>query len=92
MRGKRVAVPARAVTHPSRRDVDARCVTHVAKAVRAEHHFRQLLHRGGLPQPDEVEYHETEVLFLWHEAKAAVVVELDRISAPSEPRSYGGEG
>jgi hypothetical protein len=67
-------------------------MTDVARAIEAEHHFRQLLHRGGLPQPDAVEYHETEVLFLWHESKAAVVVELEDAAAAPEPRVNRGQG
>jgi hypothetical protein len=67
-------------------------MTHVARAIEAEHHFRQLLHRGGLPQPDAVEYHETEVLFLWHESKAAVVVELEDAPTPREPQVNRGQG
>ena len=67
-------------------------MTHIARAVRAEHQFRRLLNRGGLAQPDEVEYHETEVVFLWHDSKAAVVVELDDVSGPAEPGSHSGQG
>jgi hypothetical protein len=67
-------------------------MAHMARAIEAEHHFRQLLHRGGLPQPDAVEYHETEVLFLWHESKAAVVVELEDARTPREPHVNRGQG
>ena len=67
-------------------------MTHIARAVRAEHQFRRLLNRGGLAQPDEVEYHETEVVFIWHESKAAVIVELDETSGASESRSHSGQG
>ena len=67
-------------------------MTHVARGIEAEHHFRQLLHRGGLPQPDAVEYHETEVLFLWHESKAAVVVELGDAPAPTDPDTSRSQG
>ena len=67
-------------------------MTDVARAIEAEHHLRQLLHRGGLPQPDAVEYHDTEVLFLWHESKAAVVVELEDAPAPPEPNRDRGQG
>ena len=67
-------------------------MTDVACAIQAEHQFRQLLDHGGLPQPDAVEYRETEVAFFWHEAKAAVVVELDDASTPPEPSGDRGEG
>jgi hypothetical protein len=42
----------------------------------AERAFRELLPEAGLPQPDEVEYREESVVFLWHESKLAVIVEL----------------
>ena len=66
-------------------------MAHMARAIEAEHHFRQLLHRGGLPQPDAVEYHETEILFLWHESKAAVVVELEDAPEPAQPHGNRGQ-
>lgn len=37
----------------------------------------QLLEDAGLPLPDEVEYGEQCVRFLWHDRKVAVVVDLD---------------
>jgi hypothetical protein len=43
----------------------------------AERAFRELLPEAGLPQPDEVEYREESVVFLWHETKLAVIVDLD---------------
>jgi hypothetical protein len=55
----------------------------------AERGLRELLPGTGLPQPDEVEYHETSVVFLWHEIKLAVVVDLDdpapEAGAPQHP-------
>lgn len=39
--------------------------------------MRELLARKGLPQPDEVEYRERSLALLWHEQKAAVVIDLD---------------
>jgi hypothetical protein len=42
----------------------------------AERSLRELLPRTGLPQPDEVEYRDASVVFLWHETKLAVVVDL----------------
>ena len=38
--------------------------------------MRAIAVQAGLPQPDEVEYREDEVVFLWHETKLAVIVEL----------------
>jgi hypothetical protein len=43
----------------------------------AERALRELLPDAGLPQPDEVEYREESVVFLWHETKLAVIVDLD---------------
>ena len=36
---------------------------------------RDLLREADLPEPDEVEYLEDEVVFKWHESKTAVVFE-----------------
>jgi hypothetical protein len=43
----------------------------------AERALRELLPGAGLPQPDEVEYREASVVFLWHDTKLAVVIDLD---------------
>ncbi|HEX6461468.1 MAG TPA: hypothetical protein VF032_21330 [Thermoleophilaceae bacterium] len=42
----------------------------------AEAHLRQLLTDNDMPQPDEVLHHPAEVVFLFHEQKLAVTVEL----------------
>src|SRR4051812_49912738 len=47
----------------------------------AERAFRELLPGAGLPQPDEVEYRDESVVFLWHESKLAVIVDLDGTGA-----------
>lgn len=49
-----------------------------AKYSELEERFRALLTDAGLPLPDEVERHATEVVFLWHATQVAIVVELDR--------------
>jgi hypothetical protein len=43
----------------------------------AERAFRRLIADGEFAEPDEVEYTETTVVFLWHASKLAVVVDLD---------------
>ena len=43
----------------------------------AEASFRRLLEEGGLPQPDAVELRPDSLVFLWHESKLAVVVDLE---------------
>ncbi len=45
--------------------------------IEAEHRLRELLRSEGLPQPDEVEYSYTCVRFIFHEAKACIVIDLD---------------
>jgi hypothetical protein len=52
----------------------------------AEQALRELLPRTGLPQPDEVEYPEASVVFLWHGTKLAVVIELDGTPAEADAR------
>src|SRR4051812_29867158 len=42
----------------------------------AERAFRELLDENDLPRPDTVEYEEASVVFLWHETKLAVVIDL----------------
>jgi hypothetical protein len=49
----------------------------------AEKAMRELLPRTGLPQPDDVEYREESVVFLWHEQKLAVFIDLDE--PPRQP-------
>jgi hypothetical protein len=45
----------------------------------AEERFRELLESGGIAPPDEVEYEAASVVFLWHEPKVAVFVDLDDV-------------
>jgi hypothetical protein len=44
---------------------------------RIERRMWSLLREYGLPLPDEVQYGERCVRFLWHDRKVAVVVDLD---------------
>jgi hypothetical protein len=53
----------------------------------AERAFRELLPEAGLPQPDEVEYRDESVVFLWHETKLAVIVDLDGTDADGPPEA-----
>jgi hypothetical protein len=48
----------------------------------AETRFRELLSSADIPQPDAVEYEPDAVLFLWHDLKLAVFVDL----VTGEPR------
>ena len=48
----------------------------------AEARFRRLLASADVPEPDAVEYEPDAVLFLWHEPKLAVFLDL----VTGEPR------
>ncbi|HEY8467971.1 MAG TPA: hypothetical protein VIL04_14335 [Solirubrobacterales bacterium] len=45
----------------------------------AERRFRELLRENGIDQPDSVEHDPlaNELVFLWEDAKLAVVLDLD---------------
>jgi hypothetical protein len=46
-------------------------------AADTEDRFRRMLEDNDLPQPDEVERRDGELVFLYHEKKVAIVVELE---------------
>jgi hypothetical protein len=50
----------------------------------AESTMRQLLADNDLPGPDEVEYREASVAFLWHETKTAVVIDVDEVPGDAQ--------
>jgi hypothetical protein len=54
------------------------------RALDAERRLRDLLAESGLPAPDEVRYDALrgEVLFLFHEHKLAVVIDLEEGGVP----------
>ena len=52
----------------------------------AETRLRRLLTDSELPQPDDVEYTDGSVIFLWQGPKVAVFIDLDD---PVEPCSTG---
>ena len=58
----------------------------------AERRMLQLLDDVGLPRPDEVQYGETCVRFLWHDRKVAVVVDLDDFDEIEANGGYTFEG
>jgi hypothetical protein len=45
--------------------------------IESELRLRELLRSEGMPQPDEVEYGDSRVRFIFHESKTCVVIELD---------------
>lgn len=51
----------------------------IAEKIAAEQRLRDLMAGEGLPAPDEIEYGHTCIRALWHEAKVAVVVDLDDV-------------
>ncbi len=51
----------------------------------------ELLDDSGLPRPDEVEYGEAEVRFLWTDRKVAVVIELDDFDEVDAAGGYDRE-
>jgi hypothetical protein len=48
-----------------------------------ETRFRALLTAEGLAQPDEVERRADELVFLWHDQKLAIAVQLEDDQPPS---------
>lgn len=50
-----------------------------------ETRFRELLEAEGLPQPDDIERHPDELIFLWHDQKLAIAVELNDVSEAHAP-------
>jgi hypothetical protein len=48
-----------------------------------ERRMRAIIADAGLPEPDEVEHHESSILLLWHEPKLAI--EIDEIPAGPPP-------
>jgi hypothetical protein len=49
----------------------------------AEAHFRRMVESFDLTPPDDVDYTDDSVIFLWHEPKLAVVVELGDPAIPA---------
>ena len=56
----------------------------------AECRLRELLRSEGLPQPDEVEYGDMCVRFLFHESKTCVVVDLEPDGHGQDPSATEG--
>jgi hypothetical protein len=50
----------------------------------AETKMRQLLADNDLPAPDEVEYRDASVAFLWHETRTAVVIDVDEVPTDAQ--------
>jgi hypothetical protein len=45
--------------------------------IAAEVRMRKLLAEAGLPDPDQIEYGHSCIRLLWHDQKAAVVIDLE---------------
>jgi hypothetical protein len=59
---------------------------------RAERRLLRLLKDSGLPAPDEVQYGEDCVRFLWHDRKVAVVVDLEDFDEIDLHGGYDSDG
>ena len=53
----------------------------------AEAAFRRLIDEGELAEPDEVQYTDDSVVFLWYESKLCVVIDLDDPDQPQDTPS-----
>lgn len=60
----------RALVHPAD-------MATLKQKIEAERALREILEKGGLAQPDEVEYGHTCVRFIWHDRKRVVVIQID---------------
>ena len=49
----------------------------IKRLIEAEVRTRDLIEKGGLPQPDEVEYGHNCIRLFWNQSKTAMVVDLD---------------
>jgi hypothetical protein len=49
----------------------------LAQKIAVEQAARQMLARGGLPQPDEVEYGHTCIRLFWRESRSVVIIQID---------------
>lgn len=56
----------------------------LAQKIEAETRMRDLLERGGLPQPDYVEYGFTCIRLFFEETKTVVVIDIDEPEAVDE--------
>jgi hypothetical protein len=57
-----------------------------------ERRMLRLLDDYGLERPDEIEYGERCVRFLWHDRKVAVVVDLDDFDEIETSGGFDPEG
>ena len=62
----------------------------LARKVEAEWRMRELLETGGLPQPDEIEYHDDCIRLFFRETQVVIIVELD--SPEASERSEVAQG
>jgi hypothetical protein len=58
----------------------------------AERRFLELLDDSGLPLPDEVEYGDNCVRFIWIDRKVVAVVDLDEFGEVDANGGYAREG
>ena len=53
--------------------------------IEAERNAREMVERGGMPQPDWVEYGYTCIRLIWSESKVVLVVDIDEPPEGPEP-------
>lgn len=53
----------------------------LAQKISCEQKVRAIIERGGLPEPDEIEYGSTCIWVLWYEPKLALQIDVDRSDA-----------
>ena len=49
----------------------------LTEKIKCERNAREMLRRGGLPDPDRVEYGHTCIRLFWEQSKVVLVVDID---------------
>jgi hypothetical protein len=57
----------------------------LSQKIQAERDARDMLVRGGLPQPDRVEHGFTCIRLLWDEPQVAMVIDIDELEPEVGP-------
>lgn len=71
---------------------DASGMAPIDQKQQAERRMTRILEDNGLPLPDEVQYGETCVRFLWYDRKVAVVVDLEDFDEIDADGGYEHDG
>lgn len=57
----------------------------LTQKIKCERNAREMLRRGGLPEPDRVEYGHTCIRLFWEDSKLVLVVDIDEPPEGFEP-------